>query len=472
MLMFDKIINEVMDGKFQLIAKGTLTQRAVSDPIVFTGNAVISQGHDGNLRLQFICEGFTGPFDPKAGLPEPEQGKTIEESFHFDLSATDKEEDEWTAQHLRLDLDRPCALPGLSAVPPGFDILTGYVQELSLRVPKENSKPERHHIEWVVPGTFQFPLRGFPKPWKHETSAFAWSVEGNDPRFTRIQFHGAATDFRKQSRDFLRGLSMLCSQHLTPKCVADIDESAWTLKIRSMKRPFETDPLMWIHPNYKSGWESFLEKWLLAERSVNASRHEKEHRPVQDVIYQYWYRVHRGHTVDFENGAHVLSSTIEGMVKKYFEGAEPDIESDKAKSLRATIEHLEAQDKKLHGVALSFLTRKLDMTRRKDESFEGKFDALIVRGIATDEMKAAWDAVRNDAAHGDHLIKSADDIDGLVTHFYPSFELFKRLVMVTIGCHGPATDLSAPGWPTLRVPGGKEEEHPVSAKAASEISEN
>ncbi|MFC9523219.1 hypothetical protein ACFTQ9_20575, partial [Bacillus velezensis] len=133
--MFDKIINEVMDGKFQLIAKGTLTQRAVSDPIVFTGTAVIDQGDDSNLRLQFICEGFTGPFDPKAGLPEPEQGKAIGESFHFDLSAIDREGDEWAAQHLRLDLDRPYALPGLSAVPSGFDTLTGRIQELALRVP-------------------------------------------------------------------------------------------------------------------------------------------------------------------------------------------------------------------------------------------------------------------------------------------------------------------------------------------------
>ncbi|MFE6014871.1 hypothetical protein, partial [Bacillus thuringiensis] len=148
---------------------------------------------------------------------------------------------------------------------------------------------------------------------------------------------------------------------------------------------------------------------------------------------------------------------IEGMVKKYFDGAEPSTESDKAKSLRGTIEHLQAQDRILHAPALSLLTSKLDMTRRKDESFDGKFDALIVRGIATDEMKTAWHAVRNDAAHGDHLIKNSDDIEGLVDHFYPSFELFKRLVMVTIGYHGPATDLSAPGWPTLRVPGERNE---------------
>ncbi|MDX3934359.1 hypothetical protein [Stenotrophomonas sp.] len=456
--MFEKVINEVMDGKFQLIAKGTLTQRAVLDPVVLTGTAVIDLGDDSNLRLQFICEGFTGPFDPKAGLPEPEQGKTIEESFHFDLSAIDKEGGEWTAQHLRLDLDRPYALPGLSTVPSGFDTLTGGIQELALQVSAESSKPERHHIEWIVPGTFQFPLRGFPKPWTHEASAFAWSVNGIDPRFTRVQFHGAASDFPKQSRDFLRGLSMLCSQHLMPKCITDIDANAWTLKIRSMKRQFESDPLLWIHPNYKEGWESFLEKWVLAEKSVKASRHEKEDRSVQDVIYQYWYRVHRGHTVDFENGAQVLSSTIEGMVKKYFDGAEPNTESDKAKSLRATIEHLQGQDKILHAPALSLLTSKLDMTRRKDESFEGKFDALIVRGIATDEMKTAWDAVRNDAAHGDHLIKNTDDIEGLVDHFYPSFELFKRLVMVTIGYHGPATDLSAPGWPTLPVPGEMQEQ--------------
>lgn len=448
---FQTIAAEVDARRLRLILKGELRQREVEDPIVFQGVAHIDQDVDGALALHFVCESVTGPFDAEEGLADAPQGKITAEHFYFDLTGIDGEARLWIAERIHLRLDRPSESWGFSTKPDGFDVALGQIPELVTKHATVSNNNERSHETWIVQGQVPSPRQVFPKSWTHqEENGVSWSIDHDKQGNTEISFHGSADGFDVASRHFFRGLSILSSRHLQPKCAATIVNGVERISIFSRRKEVPPPAILWIPPQFKSGWKLFLVAWLAADRPGDSRKMEADDRVIQDVIYHYWYRSYRAYAVDIENGAQVLTSSIEGMTKRYFAEVPDERFTERMKALGRSKETLQKLDRKEHRQAVDILTGKIDEQRRKNPDIIILLDTLVGNKYATIQMKAAWKNIRNNAAHGDHLVTGSDDIARFEPDFFQCFEMFKRLCVIAIGYDGPVQDFSVEGWPVIR----------------------
>ncbi len=448
---FQNIAADVDAGQFRLLLKGELRQCAVEDPIVFQGVAHIDQNAQGCLALRFVCESASGPFDADEGLPDPPQGKNTPEPFYFDLSGIDGDARLWTAERILVRLDRPSKEWGPLSKPDGFDVALGQIPELATQHPTGIDESVRSHVAWIIKGELQSPRQWQPKVWMHEDKVGpAWSIEHDKQGNTEIRFHAAADAFDEMSRHFRRALSLLAGQDLHPLCSATIIDGVERFSITPGQKRFEAKSILWIPPKFKEGWDSFLVKWLDANRAADSQKEVLDGRAVQDVIYHFWYRLYRAYAVDIENGAQVLTSSIEGIVKRYFSIVPAPLLTEREQEFTVTKEALEQLDRKKHARTINILKGKIDNEGRKRPDIDLLLAGLCYTKHITESMVYAWGNLRNDAAHGDHLVKSSDDIEKFERDFFQCFEAFKRLCMFAIDYDGPAQDFSVEGWPVLR----------------------
>lgn len=448
---FQTIAADVDAGQFRLLLKGEVRQCAVEDPIIFQGVAHIDQNAQGCLALRFVCEAVTGPFDAEEGLPEPPQGKNTPEPFYFDLSGIDTDARLWTAARILVRLDRPLQGWGRFSKPDGFDVALGQIPELATQHPTGIDESDRSHVAWIIKGELRSPRQCQPRAWLHEDrQGAAWSIDHNKQGNTDIRFHAAADAFDVTTRHFRRALSLLAGQDFHPVCSATIIDGLERFSITPGQKAFEPKSILWIPPKFGDGWDTLLVKWLYASREADSQKEKSDGRSVQDVIYHYWYRLHQAYGVDIENGAQVLTSSIEGMTKRYFSNVPAALLTEREQEFTVTRVTLEQLDKKKHARTLNILKGKIDQESRKRPDVDLLLDGLRHTNHITEQMVEAWANLRNDAAHGDHLVKSSDDIQQFEEDFFQCFELFKRLCLFAIDYDGPAQDFSVEGWPVLR----------------------
>lgn len=448
---FQTIAADVDAGQFLLLLKGELRQCAVQDPIVFQGVAHIDQNAQGCLALRFVCEAVTGPFDADEGLPDPPQGKNTPAPFYFDLSGIDGDARLWTAERILVRLDRPSKEWGPLSKPDGFDVALGQIPELATQHPTSIDESSRSHVAWIIKGELRSPRQWQPKGWVHEDrEGVAWSIDHNRQGNTEVRLHAAADGFDSTSRYFFRAVSLLVGEPLQPICSATIIDGVECFSITGPKRQVQPQSILWIPPKFKSGWELFLIAWMAADSPGDSRKMESDGRVVQDVIYHYWYRLHRAYAVDMENGAQVVTSSIEGMAKRYFSNVPASLLTEREQEFTVTLENLEQADRKKHARTINILKGKIDTEGRKRPDVDLLLAGLCHTKHITESMVEAWGNLRNDAAHGDHLVKSSDDIQKFERDFFQCFELFKRLCMFAINYDGPAQDFSVEGWPVLR----------------------
>ncbi|MHC9013831.1 hypothetical protein [Stenotrophomonas maltophilia] len=448
---FQTIAADVDAGQFRLLLKGELRQCAVEDPIVFQGVAHIDQNAQGGLALRFVCEAVTGPFDADDGLPEPPQGKAIAEHFHFDLSGINSDARLWTAERILVRLDRPSKDWGPLSKPDGFDVALGQIPKLATQHSTDIDETNRSHVAWIIKGELQSPRQWQPKAWTHEDrEGPAWSIDHTKQGNTEIRFHAAADGFEAATRHFFRALSILTAQPLQHVCSATIIDGVERFSITPQRRHHEPKAILWIPPKFADGWDTLLVKWLESNRLADPQKEKSDGRAVQDVIYHYWYRLYKAYAVDIENGAQVVTSSIEGMAKRYFSHVAAALLTEREQEFTATQAALEQLDRKKHARTINILKGKIDNERRNRPDVGLLLDGLCHTKHITEQMVAAWGNLRNDAAHGDHLVKGSDDIQQFERDFFQCFELFKRLCLFAIGYDGPAQDFSVEGWPVLR----------------------
>lgn len=455
---FQSIAADVDAGQFRLILRGELRQCEVEDPIVFQGVAHIDQNAQGGLALRFVCESASGPFDVDAGLSDPPQGKAIAEHFHFDLEGIASDARKWTAKRIQVRLDRRLKGWGPLSKPDGFDVALGEIPELTTQHSTTIDESARSHVAWIIKGELRSPRQWQPKAWVHEDrEGVAWSIDHNRQGNTEVRFHAAADGFDSTSRYFFRAVSLLVGEPLQPICSATIIDGVERFSITSLRRQGQPQSILWIPPKFKSGWELFLIAWMAAESPGDSRKMEADGRVIQDVIYHYWYRLHKAYAVDIENGAQVLTSSIEGMAKRYFSNVPAPFVTEREQEFRLTRAALEQLDRKKHARTINILRGKIDEEERKIYQDVQKrpdidllLDSLCHTKHITGQMVKAWGNLRNDAAHGDHLVKGSDDIQKFERDFFQCFEAFKRLCMFAIDYDGPAQDFSVEGWPVLR----------------------
>lgn len=451
MEMFQAIAAELEEARFRLLLKGSLRQRESQDPIIFKGIAHIDQDVQGGLALRFVCESASDSFDQEEGLPDLPQGKAVAEHFHFDLEGVGSDARLWTAERILVRLDRPSKEWGPLSKPDGFDVALGQIPELATQHPTGIDESDRSHVAWIIKGELQCPRQWQPKAWTHQDrEGPAWSIDHTKQGNTEIRFHAAADAFDETTRHFRRALSLLAGQDLHPLCSATIIDGVERFSVTPGQRRFEPKSILWIPPKFKDGWDLFLVKWLDANRAADSQKEMLDGRAIQDVIYHFWYRFYRAYAVDMENGAQVLTSSIEGMAKRYFSNVPIPLLTEREQEFTVTVEILEQLDRKKHARTINILKGKIDNEGRKRPDIDLLLDGLCHSKRITEPMVEAWGNLRNDAAHGDHLVRSSDDIQQFEQDFFQCFELFKRLCMFAIGYDGPAQDFSVEGWPVLR----------------------
>lgn len=450
MEMFQAIAAELEEARFRLLLKGSLRQREVPEAIVFQGVAHIDQDAQGGLALRFVCESASDSFDQEEGLPEPPQGVSTAESFYFDLSGMDGDGTTWKAERILVRLDRPSKDWGFPTRPEAFDVALGQIPELVTSRPIVTNDSQRSHVAWVLPGLIASPRQSMPKTWTHDADGLSWSVDQDKQGNTEVRFHSQTDGFETATRHFFRALSVLTSEHLQPRCSATIVGDVESVSIFSRKQEVSPQPILWIPMRFMSGWELFLVTWMGASRDADARKMELDGRAIQDVIYHFWYRFYRAYAVDMENGAQVLTSSIEGMAKRYFSNVPISLLTEREQEFTVTMVTLEQADRKKHTRTINILKGKIDNEGRKRPDIDLLLDSLCHTKHVTEAMVEAWGNLRNDAAHGDHLVKSSDDIQKFERDFFQCFEAFKRLCMFAINYDGPAQDFSVEGWPVLR----------------------
>ncbi|HGM4734137.1 TPA: hypothetical protein ACKPYB_000654 [Stenotrophomonas maltophilia] len=448
---FQTIAAEVVAGRLRLILKGELRQREVQDPIIFQGVAHIDQDAQGGLALRFVCESASDSFDPEVGLPKPRKGKITAEHFHFDLSGTDSEAQLWTAERILLCLDRPSEKLGFPTKPDGFDVALGQIPEIVTEHPCEMKDGNRSEMTWVVPGKLPSPCPGVGLPWKIQVDECSGSVVYDNEQNTVIGFDAPSDQIEVMSSRFHRALSMLSSRHLQPRCLCKRSGGVEAVHILSRKRHVESQALLWIPTRHWDGWNLFIEKWLSANQTCHSAKAKSDGRPIQDVIYHFWYRFYRAYSVDIENGAQVLTSSIEGMAKRYFAVPPAQLVTEREQEFASAKEFLKRADRKKFGRAVDMLTAAIkNEADNKRPAVEFLLDALVNDRRITGVMVKSWNNIRHKAAHGDHLITTSADIERFDPDFFQCFEAFKRLCMFAIDYDGPAQDFSVEGWPVLR----------------------
>lgn len=448
---FQTIAAEVDAGQFRRSLRGELRQREVLDPIVFQGVAHIDQDAQGGLAVKFVCESASGPFDVDQGLVDPLQGKAIAEHFHFDLEGIDGDGRTWTAKRVQMRLARPSKKWGPLSKPDGLDVALGKIPELATEHPCEIEEGNRSEVTWVVPGKVPSPCRGVRFPWKSHAGECSWSVVYDNQDNTIIWFDAPLERFEVTSRHFYRALSILSSRYLQPRCSSKRTGGIEVVCVFSRKKHVEAKAFLWVPIHPSKGWTLFVEKWLSANRSCHPAKAQSDDRLIQDVIYHFWHRFYKAYSFDIENGAQVLTSSIEGMAKRYFADPPAQFVTEREREFTFTKQFLEQADRKRHARTISVL---VSIIKNEEDNKRPDIDFLLATLCRTkhitESMVEAWGRIRHRAAHGDHMVRSSEDMESFEQDFFQCFEAFKRLCMFAIDYDGPAQDFSVEDWPVLR----------------------
>jgi len=159
-------------------------------------------------------------------------------------------------------------------------------------------------------------------------------------------------------------------------------------------------------------------------------------------FFGYWFRILDATNSHMENQGLILTTSIEGVLKEYFNNyGKPNAEIlNDAQQAEQAIKKVEISQR-IRGRLLSSLANL------KGFSVKNALDNFIVLGKISKEMTRDWIELRNKCAHADQLKNDEAKFQEFLNQTLSCLGLFYMLLFVKLNYRGAYIDLSCKGWP-------------------------
>lgn len=159
-------------------------------------------------------------------------------------------------------------------------------------------------------------------------------------------------------------------------------------------------------------------------------------------IFGYWFRILGESSGELENMALVLTTCIEGTIKKYY----PDYglpDSEFLGQVTEAIEILKTShiEKRAKDRILSTLNSA------KKPSTKNALREFAKNGVISESLVNIWVRLRNKSAHADQLKRNKQELQKFLDDVHGAHELFYVLLLFRVGYEGEYFQYSKGGWP-------------------------
>lgn len=444
MIFSEKEIQEIINGSFSLyFAEATLRQKC-DDPIVYHGPGKLFYTDEGKLSIELFCLNLNEKESSKNHDRKLDQisnykpGQLIPTEHYFDLDATDISGKQWHAENIWFPRTACSGTMG--------EIIVFEIQEYILYQKNRWTEKEPNLI-FYINGKFNLPWN------KYQKKENSWSLNICELEFENFLFYAEYFDdsfmivklslgkpekltknHKKLSRLFLEALRIATGRFIQPiLCIENFGQKQ-TVRIQSRKKTIETksikSPLHHTHPDSGS-FSEFIKCYLT---------YQKE--PLS-ILYRYWFKILDVQGNHFENLALVLTTSIEGIVRKYFnKSGLPDkdfIEKiDKTKNIIHDAQNIPEDIKSRIKSSLGHI---------KNFSAPNALRKLEKANVISKDMRASWGNLRNKVAHGNSLELENNDNDLTVAQNLDCLTIFYILLLKTIKYNGKFINYSKENWP-------------------------
>lgn len=431
--MFENIRDQLVAGEFRVeLFDCKAVQCVENEPLVFEGIGVVSQAKDGSIGFTLLCQKVDARFDPFVELfSDLEPGKLVEDRSRYNISGHDSLGIRWRCERQMLGVDQGQELR-----------LTSNLTNLVAEQKSSRKELEREYQGWYFSGDLKMPTRPHSKKWEYERGSTSWKGVVDQHRNSELSFHAPQEGFKQRSEDFLRGVAMLCGRPLSPMCGYRFFGDRQVVEIFGRRRDPHRKVMVPFVPRawrYATSWNEFLEAWISVERQVGDRR-------VQTFIFHHFARICYAQQEGIENGAQVLSSSIEGMLASLFM-TNDDRDLEFARLIEVTLGSASSAGLNLDERIVRLLKKSKENAERP--GIKSVFQSLIRRGLLNPKLFEAWNKIRHKAAHGELLGATDQEHQKMFDRFFICIETFKRLVFDVVGYAGTTVDYQKPGWPVI-----------------------
>lgn len=444
MIFSENEIQKIINGSFSLyFAEVTLRQKC-DDPIVYHGPGKLFYTDDGKLSIELFClnqneKESSENHDRKLDqISNYKPGQLIPTEHYFDLDATDISGRQWHAENIWF--------PRIACSGTMGEIIVFEIQEYILYQKNRQTEKEPNLI-FYVNGKFNLPWNKYQKKERSwslnicelEFENFSFYAENFDDNFMIVKLSSyepekLTKNHKELSRLFLEALRIATGRFIQPVlCIENFGQKQ-TVRIQSRKRNLEAKSIQPpFHCPYLSN-EDFS-KFIVCYLSFIK-------KPLS-LLYQHWFKILDIQGNEFENLALVLTTSIEGILREYFnEYGLP--EKDFVEKIAKTKNIIrDAQN-----IPEEIKSRiKSSLGQIKNFSAPNALRKLQEVNVISKEMTASWRKLRNKVAHGNSLELESNDNDLTVAQNLDCLTIFYILLLKTIKYNGKFINYSKENWP-------------------------
>lgn len=444
MIFSEKEIQEIINGRFSLyFAEATLRQKC-DDPIVYHGPGKLFYTDEGKLSIELFClnqnekESSENRDRKLDQISNYKPGQLIPREHYFDLDATDISGQQWHAENIWF--------PRIACSGSMGEIIVFEIQEYILYQKNRQTEKEPNLI-FYVNGKFNLPWNKYQQKENScslnicelEFENFSFYAENFDDNFMIVKLSSyepekLTKNHKELSRLFLEALRIATGRFIQPVlCIENFDQKQ-TVRIQSRKKTIETKsiklPLYHTHPDSRS-FSEFIKCYLAYQEE-----------PLS-MLYRYWFKILDVQENHFENLALVLTTSIEGILREYFnESGLPEQDfvekSDKTKNIISDAQNIPEEIKG---------RIKSSLGQIKTFSASNALRKLQEINVISQDMRTSWGNLRNKVAHGNSLELESNDNDLTVAQNLDCLTIFYILLLKTIKYNGKFINYSKENWP-------------------------
>lgn len=417
----------------------TLTQDTAENPKKYAGPGSIFIDTDGIIRLKMyhtyqneedIQRDFTDSFSDDGLIP----GKIIGDQHYYSLSAVDMKGRQWNSSHV--------SLSGHTSFPARGKVIETSLRKISLaHMSAEGDKSLGELSYIIIPGNYKIPCNKFEKTEKGTSlnicelnlGNYSCEIKKRDSHIEILIRGSSDIAIDKYANILLEAISICTGALLRPKLRIESNKDRRLAVIHSAGKPLMQElqsPIDGMNTRETAYLEEFARKYT-----------SKVSEPFTE-LFGYWYRVFSESSGELENKALVLTTAIEGLLKKYFqEYGAPD--SDFIAQANDAKPKIKAIDigKRIKERVLSSLGNALSPTPKNS------LHSLAASKIIPGELIKTWNELRNKSAHADELKKSDAELQEFLDQLFGCLELFYCLLLRHIEYKGNYIRYSQIGWP-------------------------
>tara|TARA_Y100000780_G_C13675409_1_gene414024 strand:+ start:607 stop:1944 length:1338 start_codon:yes stop_codon:yes gene_type:complete len=420
-----------------------LTQDTTDKPKSYSGPGSVFLDADGVIRLKMyhvyqdeesIQRDFSDSFSDDGLVP----GKIIGDQHYYSLEAVDMKGRQWNSSHI--------SLSGNTSFPARGKIIETSLQKISLaHVRTEGDELKEELAYFIFPGKYKIPCNTFEKSEKGTSLTlcklnlgdYNCEIKKRDSYIDMLVRGSSVMAIDKYSNILIESISICAGAFLRPKLRIESSKEVRLAVIYSAGKPSTQElqsPIDGMTTRESAHLEEFARKYT-----------NKIGEPFTE-LFGYWYRVFSESSGELENRALVLTTAIEGLLKKYFqEHGSPDTEFiEQVNDAKPKIKAVEI-GKRVKDRILSSLGNAVSPTAKNS------LHSLAVSEIIPDELIKIWNELRNKSAHADELKKSDAELQEFLDQLFGCLELFYCLLLRHIEYKGNYIRYSQTGWPAVSM---------------------